>query len=321
MRPSQRIRPLRIVFAGTPAFAATHLDALIKANLDVVAVYSQPDRPSGRGKKLKPSPVKQVALDNNIEVLQPVNFKEQSDIDALAALKPDLMIVVAYGLLLPQAVLDIPTNGCINSHASLLPRWRGAAPIERAIQAGDAVTGVTVMQMEAGLDTGPMIQKAETPIMPSDTGGTLLERLAQIGSDTIVSVAKKFEQGPMLSEVQDESLTCYARKISKEEGFINWHETAESVVRKVRAFNPRPCFTLLGDTRIKILKAQVYPQQHYSLPGTVLAVNSMGIIVACKDTAISLEQVQLPNKKPQMVADLLNGNHPFLENYVLSSEL
>lgn len=312
---------MRIVFAGTPGFAAKHLEALINAKLDVVAVYSQPDRPSGRGKKLKPSPVKEVALENNIEVFQPINFKEQADIDQLAALKPDLMVVVAYGLLLPQAVLDIPTHGCINSHASLLPRWRGAAPIERAIEAGDAVSGVTVMQMEAGLDTGPMIKKVETPIMPSDTGGTLHDRLMELGSQAVVEVANKFAQGPVLSEVQDDSLSCYARKISKEEGFINWHESAESVARKIRAFNPRPCFTLLGDTRIKILKAQVYPQQHYSLPGTVLAVNNMGVIIACKDAAVSLEQVQLPNKKPMMVADMLNGNHPFLENYVLASEL
>lgn len=312
---------MRIVFAGTPGFAATHLEALLNANMEVVGVYTQPDRPAGRGKKLMASPVKQLALDKNIDVFQPLNFKEQADRDQLAELKPDLMIVVAYGLLLPQSVLDIPTHGCINSHASLLPRWRGAAPIQRAIEAGDTVSGVTVMQMEAGLDTGPMIQKVETPIMPSDTGGTLHDRLAELGSEAVVNVVSKFETGPVLKEIQDDSQTCYAHKLKKEEALINWQLPAEQVVQKIRAFNPAPmCYTLLGDSRIRVLKAQAYPQNTYSIPGTVLAVNNLGIIIACKENAVVLEQVQLPGKKPMMVKDLLNGKHPFVENYVLASE-
>lgn len=312
---------MRIVFAGTPGFAATHLKALLKAGIEVVGVYTQPDRPSGRGKKLTASPVKVLATENGIEVFQPVNFKQESDREQLASLKPDLMIVVAYGLLLPQTVLDIPTHGCINSHASLLPRWRGAAPIQRAIEAGDLSSGVTVMQMEAGLDTGPMIQKIETPIMPSDTGGSLHDRLAELGSEAIVNTVRKFENGPVLKEIQDDSQTCYARKLSKEEALINWHQSAEVIIRTIRAFNPAPmCYTLLGDSRIRVLKAQLYPKSHYSIPGTVLSVNSLGIMVACKENAVVLEQVTIPGKKPMMVSDLLNGNHPFIENYVLASE-
>ncbi len=312
---------MRIVFAGTPGFAATHLEALLKADMEIVGVYTQPDRPAGRGKKLMASPVKQLAIENNIEVFQPLNFKEQDDRDQLSELKPDLMIVVAYGLLLPQSVLDIPTHGCINSHASLLPRWRGAAPIQRAIEAGDTVSGVTVMQMEAGLDTGPMIQKVETPIMPGDTGGSLHDRLAKIGSEAVVQTVAKFESGPVLKEIQDDSLTCYAHKLNKAEAMINWHQPADLIVQKIKAFNPAPmCFTLLGDSRIRVLKAQVYPQNHYSIPGTVLTVNNLGIIIACKENAVVLEQVTIPGKKPMMVSDLLNGKHPFVENYVLASE-
>ena len=313
---------MRIVFAGTPDFAATHLSALLSAKHDVVAVYTQPDRPAGRGKKLTPSAVKKLALEHGIEVYQPNNFKQEEDIQQLRDLKPDLFIVVAYGLLLPQAVLDIPTKMCINSHASLLPRWRGAAPIQRAVEAGDASSGVTVMQMELGLDTGPMLQKVETPIMPSDTGGTLHDRLAELGSQAIVDVANKFAQGPVLGEVQDDNLSCYARKLTKEEAIINWHLPASDIVQKIKAFNPFPmCYTLLGDNRIRVLKAQVYPQVHKAIPGTVLTINAMGITIACKEQAITLEQVQLPGKKPMLVSDLLNGKHPFQENYVLASEL
>jgi len=313
---------LRIVFAGTPDFAATHLSALLSAKHDVVAVYTQPDRPAGRGKKLTPSAVKKLALEEGIEVYQPDNFKQEEDIQQLRDLKPDLFIVVAYGLLLPQSVLDIPTKMCINSHASILPRWRGAAPIQRAVEAGDAISGVTVMQMELGLDTGPMLHKVETPIMPSDTGGSLHDRLAGLGSQAIVEVANQFVAGSVLGEVQDDSLSCYARKLTKEEAIINWHLPANDILQKIKAFNPFPmCYTLLGDNRIRVLKAQVYPQAQKAIPGTVLAINAMGITIACQDQAITLEQVQLPGKKPMLVSDLLNGKHPFQENYVLASEL
>ncbi|GAA6136093.1 methionyl-tRNA formyltransferase [Oceaniserpentilla sp. 4NH20-0058] len=313
---------MRIVFAGTPDFAARHLEALLKTSANIVGVYTQPDRPAGRGKKLQPSAVKKVALEHGIEVYQPLNFKDPADIEQLAQLKPDLFIVVAYGLLLPQAVLDIPTLACINSHASLLPRWRGAAPIQRAIEAGDAQSGVTVMQMELGLDTGPMLHKVETPIMPNDTGGSLHDRLAKLGSQAIVDVVAKYQTGPVLGEVQDDTLTTYAHKLSKNEALIDWRLDAQEVVQKIRAFNPAPmCYTLLGDNRIRVLQAQVYPKVHTAIAGTVLSVNEMGIIIACGNMAVALEQVQLPGKKPQLVSDILNGKHPFNEHYVLASEL
>ncbi len=312
---------MRIVFAGTPDFAASHLAKLLNAKHDIVAVYTQPDRPAGRGKKLMASPVKKLAMEHNINVYQPNNFKLEEDVQQLKDLKPDLFIVVAYGLLLPQVVLDIPTLACINSHASLLPRWRGAAPIQRAIEAGDAASGVTVMQMELGLDTGPMLLKTQTPIMPSDTGGTLHDRLAEIGSQAILDVVQKYQEGTVLGEVQDDNESCYARKLTKEEALINWQLPAGQVVQKIRAFNPFPmCYTLLGDHRIRILKAQVCPQVHHTIPGTVIAVNNMGITIACQEHSVVLEQVQLPGKKPMMVADLLNGKHPFQENYVLASQ-
>ncbi len=313
---------MRIVFAGTPDFAKSHLAALLKAKHDIVAVYTQPDRPAGRGKKLMASPVKQLALENNIEVFQPANFKLDDDVQQLRDLKPDLFIVVAYGLLLPQAVLDIPSKACINSHASLLPRWRGAAPIQRAIETGDAASGVTVMQMELGLDTGPMLHKLETPINSDDTGGSLHDRLAVIGSQAILDVVEKYQAGPVFGEVQDDSLSCYAKKLSKQEALIDWGIPAAQVVQKIRAFNPFPmAYTLLGDSRIRILKARVNAMAHQTLPGTVLSVNNLGITIACQQEAITLEQVQLPGKKPIMVSDLVNGKHPFQENYVLASEL
>lgn len=313
---------MRIVFAGTPDFAAHHLNVLLENKMEIVGVYTQPDRPAGRGKKLMASPVKQLAAEHGIEVFQPLNFKDQADVDQLASLKPDLMVVVAYGLLLPQSVLDIPTHGCINSHASLLPRWRGAAPIQRAVEAGDAMSGVTVMQMEAGLDTGPMLHKVETPIMPSDTGGSLHDRLMELGAQAVAETIPQIERNQILGREQDDSEACYAHKLKKEEALINWDQDAESIVRKVRAFNPFPmCFTLLGDARIRVLKAQVYPKNHYSLPGTIISVNNMGIMVGCKEQAVVIEEVQLPGKKAMKVADMLNGKHPFQENYVLASEL
>ncbi len=313
---------MRIVFAGTPDFAKSHLAALLKAKHDIVAVYTQPDRAAKRGKKVIFGPVKQLALDNDIPVFQPQNFKLKEDIQQLRDLNPDLFIVVAYGLLLPQAVLDIPTKACINSHASLLPRWRGAAPIERAIEAGDASSGVTVMQMELGLDTGPMLHKLETPINSDETGGSLHDRLAVIGSQAILEVVEKYQSGPVFGEVQDNKLSCYAQKIHKQEAFINWKQPAAQLLQKILAFTPhRTCYTLLGDSRIKILKVKVTPLTHNALPGTVLAVDSAGITIACQQQALTLEKVQFAGKNPILVSDLVNGKHPFQENYVLASEL
>ncbi|MDR9424677.1 MAG: methionyl-tRNA formyltransferase, partial [Marinobacter sp.] len=248
---------MRIVFAGTPDFAATALKALLKAGHDIVGVYSQPDRPAGRGRKLVPGPVKQVALDADIPVFQPLSLKSEDAQQELAALKPDVMIVAAYGLILPKAVLDIPTHGCLNIHASLLPRWRGAAPIHRAIAAGDTQTGITIMQMDEGLDTGDMLLKVTTPIRSDDTGGSLHDRLADLGGEAIVEALNQLARGDLGPEPQNDNEACYAHKLSKEEGHIDWQRSAADIERLVRAFNPWPgTFTDLGDQRIRIHMAQ-----------------------------------------------------------------
>ena len=229
---------LRIVFAGTPDFAAAHLQALLQAGLNIVAVYSQPDRPAGRGHKLTPSAVKQLAVQHELPVYQPQTLRAPEAQAELAALQPDLLVVVAYGLILPQAVLDIPRLGCINSHASLLPRWRGAAPIQRAIEAGDAETGVTVMQMEAGLDTGPMLLKTQTPILPEDTGGSLHDRLAELGPPAVLQAIAGLAAGTLQGEVQDDSLATYAHKLGKADARIDWSRPASELALMIRAFNP-----------------------------------------------------------------------------------
>lgn len=229
---------LRIVFAGTPEFAAAHLKALLDTPHQIVAVYTQPDRPAGRGQKLMPSPVKQLALQHDIPVLQPPSLRDAAAQAELAALAPDLLVVVAYGLILPQVVLDIPRFGCINSHASLLPRWRGAAPIQRAVQAGDAESGVTVMQMEAGLDTGPMLLKVRTPISADDTGGSLHDRLAELGPPAVIQAIAGLASGTLMGEVQDDAQANYAHKLNKDEARLDWTRPADELERLIRAFNP-----------------------------------------------------------------------------------
>jgi len=250
--------PLRIVFAGTPEFAAEHLKALLDSPYEIVAVYTQPDRPAGRGQKLMPSPVKQLALEHGIVVLQPPTLRNAEAQAELAALKPDLLVVVAYGLILPQVVLDIPRLGCINSHASLLPRWRGAAPIQRAVEAGDSESGVTVMRMEAGLDTGPMLLKSVTPISAEDTGGTLHDRLAELGPPAVLQAIAGLAAGTLDGEIQDDSLATYAHKLNKDEARIDWNRPAVELERLIRAFNPWPIShsTLSGEA-LKVLAASV----------------------------------------------------------------
>ncbi|MCP5334681.1 MAG: methionyl-tRNA formyltransferase [Oceanospirillaceae bacterium] len=313
---------MRIVFAGTPEFAADQLGALIQAGHNIVAVYTQPDRPSGRGKKLTPSPVKALAEQHGLKVEQPLNFKEEADRATLAAYAPDLMVVVAYGLLLPQSVLDIPTHGCINAHASILPRWRGAAPIERALEAGDSETGVTIMQMEKGLDTGPMLHTLRMPISNTITGGELREQLSPLASQGLLATIGMIQNGSLQPEIQDDSQANYAHKLNKEEALLNWRESAEVLARRVRAFNPVPgAFTVSGDQRIKVLTASWVPQLHRALPGTILQVDKSGITIACQKDALRITQVQMPGKKPSDIAQLLNGNHPFTVNHILASEL
>ena len=304
---------VRLVFAGTPDFAATALSALIAAGHTIVGVYSQPDRPAGRGRKLQPSPVKQVALDHGIPVFQPETLKTPKAQRELADLKPDVMIVAAYGLILPKAVLDIPTHGCLNIHASLLPRWRGAAPIQRAIAAGDSETGITIMQMDEGLDTGTMLLKSLTTIERSDTGGSLHDRLADLGGRAIVQALELLQKGELNGEPQNDEQACYASKLSKTEGHIDWAADATAIERLVRAFNPWPgTYTDLGDQRIRIHEARSLVTASDALPGTVVQRDREGIDIACGNGTLRITRLQLPGSRAQSVNDLINGGKELL---------
>ncbi|MBB5321791.1 methionyl-tRNA formyltransferase [Marinobacter oulmenensis] len=304
---------MRVVFAGTPDFAATALKTLIEAGHHLVGVYTQPDRPAGRGRKLLPSPVKQVALETDIPVFQPESLKTPEAQQQLADLKPDVMVVAAYGLILPAAVLDIPGLGCLNIHASLLPRWRGAAPIQRAIAAGDEETGITIMQMDEGLDTGAMLLRVATPIEADDTGGSLHDRLATMGGEAIIEALAGLVEGQLVAEPQDEAEACYARKLSKEEGHLDWQRPAAELERLIRAFNPWPgTYTELDGERVRIHGARALPDNSDQPAGTVLRRERDGIDVACGTGTLRIERVQLPGTRAQSVSDLINGGKPVL---------
>ncbi|NQD93866.1 methionyl-tRNA formyltransferase [Pseudomonas sp. CrR25] len=297
---------LRIVFAGTPDFAAEHLKTLLDTPHQIIAVYTQPDRPAGRGQKLAPSPVKQLATQHGIPVYQPPSLRDPAAQAELAALAPDLMVVVAYGLILPQTVLDIPRLGCINSHASLLPRWRGAAPIQRAIEAGDRESGVTVMQMEAGLDTGPMLLKVHTPIDADDSGGSLHDRLAALGPSAVVAAIAGLAAGTLLGEVQDDGLATYAHKLNKDEARLEWTRPARELERLIRAFNPWPiCHSTLNGAAIKVHAAEV--GEGSGAPGCILAADKSGLTVACGEGALRLTRLQLPGGKALAFSELYNS--------------
>lgn len=289
--------PLRIIFAGTPDFAATHLQGILTAgDHQVVAVYSQPDRPAGRGKKLRPSPVKQLALDHQIPVYQPTNFKQAEDQQLLRDLNADLMVVVAYGLLLPKVILATPRLGCINVHASLLPRWRGAAPIQRAIEAGDAESGVIIMQMDEGLDTGDMLLTARCTLEADETGGSLHDKLATVGVPALNQALQLLARGEAQATIQDGQHTNYARKINKPELALDWRQSATVLERKIRAFNPFPiCYANLNDQRIKIWQASIGEQQGEA--GTIISADKKSLVVACGEASLSLEVIQLPGGK------------------------
>ncbi len=314
---------LKVIFAGTPEFAAIHLQSLLNSEHQVVAVYTQPDRPAGRGKKLQLSPVKQLALENDIPVLQPVNFKDPASIEELKSLNADIMVVVAYGLLLPLAVLEAPKHGCLNVHASLLPRWRGAAPIQRCIEAGDKVTGITIMQMDVGLDTGDMLHKVSTGILADDTGGSLHDRLAELGPESLLTTLTQVKSGMLTPEVQNNALATYAHKLKKEEALIQWTLPAAEIELKVHAFNPFPmAYTLLGDQRIRVLAAHALDKKHSALAGTILAVSNDGLEVACHKGVLMITQIQLAGKKAMQIADVINGQPLlFQANHLLASSL
>ena len=310
----QTTKPLNIIFAGTPDFAAKHLKALIDSNHNVIAVFSQPDRPAGRGNKLKASPVKQLAIKNNLPVYQPTTLKTIENQQVIANLNADIMIVVAYGLILPQAVLDMPKLGCLNVHGSLLPKWRGAAPIQRACWAGDSETGITIMQMDAGLDTGDMLYKLACPIEPSDTSATLYEKLAKLGPQALLETLTLMNQGKIKPEKQQQSQATYAEKLSKQEAKLDWNLSAIQLERCVRAFNPWPVsyFEVNGEP-IKVWQAQVMATQHNQPVGTILQADKKGICIATSDGSLNMTILQPAGKKPMSAQDLLNSRKSWFE--------
>ena len=301
---------MRLVFAGTPEFAVPSLEAALSSGFDVPAVYTQPDRPAGRGRQLTASPVKQRALRAGIEVRQPTSLRDPEAQQALRELQPDLLVVIAYGLILPQAVLEIPPNGGWNLHASLLPRWRGAAPIQRAIEAGDRETGVCLMQMEAGLDTGPVLLSQRTPILEDDTAGTLHDRLAKLSAEVLADGLKLLRAGirPQARPQPEEGVE-YARKLDKAEARLDWTSSAIELARKVRAFSPWPVAELdLAGERLRVHAAKAMDAVPGSAePGTVIAAGRDGIDVVCADGVLRLLQVQKPGGRPVSAGDYLNA--------------
>jgi methionyl-tRNA formyltransferase len=307
---------MKIIFAGTPEFAAVALKALYDAGFDIPLVLTQPDRPAGRGMQLQASAVKQFALAHGIPVAQPVSLRldgkyPEVAADAHALLRAtshDVMVVAAYGLILPCSVLDIPPLGCINIHASLLPRWRGAAPIHRAIEAGDAETGVTIMQMEEGLDTGPMLAIERMPIAANETTGSLHDKLAELGGRMIVDALRKLEHGGLSATQQPQAGTCYAAKITKDEAAIDFAEPADVVARKIRAFNPFPgAFAPFNGVPVKLWRAEAIHDNSAAPAGAVLAAQASGITVACGTGAVRIAELQKPGGRRLMAAEFLKG--------------
>ena len=300
---------MRIIFAGTPDFAAASLAALMKNDHDVVTVYSQTDRPAGRGRKLTASPVKQLALQHHIPVEQPLNFKNPADRQQLADYQADVMVVVAYGLILPQAVLDTPQYGCLNIHASLLPRWRGAAPIQRAILAGDSETGVCIMQMAAGLDTGPVLKRLSLPIAADDTAQSLHDKLAELGARALLATLDDLATLQAAAQAQDDAQTCYADKLQKAEAAIDWQQSAAQIDRQIRAFNPWPVAqTVFRGDILRIWSAQLSSEKLAGRPGEIVRVDRDALLVACGNGIVSIQVLQVPGKRRMAVADFLNSH-------------
>lgn len=310
---------LKILFAGTPDFAAQHLQALLQSKHQVIAVYTQPDRPAGRGKKLQASAVKSVAEQAQVPVCQPRHLKDAEEQKRLAEFGADIMVVVAYGLLLPTPVLTAPRLGCINVHASLLPRWRGAAPIARAIEAGDTETGITIMQMDRGLDTGDMLLRTHCPIQPNDDAQDLHDRLAALGPSSLLAALDQIAEDGLHGEKQDDSLATYAHKLSKDEARIDWSHPAAKLHRQVRAFNPYPvAFTELDGERLRIFTAKPEPLAHKQPPGTLLPAPGRLLVACGDDSALELLNLQLPGKKALSAAVILNG---FAQRFAAGKQL
>ncbi len=295
---------MRLIFAGTPEFAAAALKALIAAGHEIPLVLTQPDRPAGRGMKLKASPVKEVALAHGLPLAQPENLKTEEARQLIRQATADVMVVAAYGLILPEAVLTLPRLGCVNIHASLLPRWRGAAPIHRAIEAGDSETGITLMQMDQGLDTGAMLSRAALPILDTDTTGSLHDKLADLGAREIVALLPNLEA--LTGEQQDGSQATYAKKIGKDDARLDWTRSAVELDRQIRAFNPFPgAHALFGGETVKFWRAR--PVADAGQPGTVLAAGKEGLRIACGDGALDISEVQKPGGKRMSASAFLAG--------------
>lgn len=306
------MKSLNIIFAGTPDFAAQHLQSILNSQHNVIAVYTQPDKPAGRGKKLQASPVKQLAEQNNIPVYQPKSLRKEEAQFELKTLNADVMVVVAYGLILPKAVLDAPRLGCLNVHGSILPRWRGAAPIQRSIWAGDAQTGVTIMQMDEGLDTGDMLHKVYCDILPTETSTSLYNKLAELAPSALIDVLDNLKNGKFIAEKQDDSQSNYAEKLSKEEAQLDWSLPAMQLERNIRAFNPWPIAYFSTEDKdgnaqtLKVYQAEVLSHQDKPA-GTILSADKNGIQIATVDGVLNLLQLQPAGKKPMSAQDLLNG--------------
>lgn len=303
---------LKIIYAGTPEFAVPALEALIGSEHQAVAVYTQPDRPAGRGRAIQQSPVKNCALEHNIPIYQPQSFKQNEDVQQLIDLQADLMVVAAYGLILPKAVLDAPKYGCLNIHASLLPRWRGAAPIQRAILAGDAETGITIMQMAEGLDTGNMLLKQSITIGSDWNSGDLHDRLKELGADLLIRTLAKLIDGKLEPVIQDEAQTTYAAKLTKAEAAIDWHKAAESIQREIRAFSPWPVsFTTLDNKAVRIWRARSTDTVDINSVevGQIVSHNKEGIYVKCGNGVLQIAELQFAGKNKSDPGQVLNARN------------
>lgn len=300
---------LDVVFAGTPDFAAVHLAALLNSHHRIRAVYTQPDRPAGRGKRLQPSPVKRLALEHALEVRQPASLRAELEVAHLAELKADVLVVVAYGLILPPAILATPRLGCVNVHGSLLPRWRGAAPIQRAIEAGDSKSGVTIMQMDAGLDTGAMLARAQCPVLATTTAAELHDSLAALGAPLLLRVLSSLPEHLASATPQPDTGATYAEKITKSEAEIDWYRDATELDRRIRAFNPFPvCYTFARGDRVKLWQCTVRDDGEAALPpGTIIAADSEGIVVQCGRGQLCIQTLQLAGGKTLPVDQVLNA--------------